>query len=110
MDNRTGEFPHFWHSFGGRNLFFCEIALLTALVKDERRGSLMSLTVALGQVGFALGGVVAGPLFAGVGFVSNAALSAVFVLIMGVVVWRFIPEPEAQPVPVPTGTGAPSTP
>ncbi|NNK63159.1 MAG: MFS transporter, partial [Gemmatimonadetes bacterium] len=39
-------------------------ALLTALVKDHRRGSLMSLTVALGQVGFAVGGAVAGPLFA----------------------------------------------
>ena len=42
-------------------------AMLTALVSDERRGSLMSLTVALGQVGFALGGAIAGPLFANVG-------------------------------------------
>jgi predicted MFS family arabinose efflux permease len=74
-------------------------ALLTALVKDERRGSLMSLTVALGQLGFALGGAVAGPLFSGVGFVSNAALGAVFVLAMGLIVWRFIPEPGAQPAP-----------
>jgi len=80
-------------------------ALLTALVKDERRGSLMSLTVALGQVGFALGGAVAGPLFAGVGYVSNAILGAVFVLTMGIIVWRFIPEPEARPIPVAAGTG-----
>ena len=35
-------------------------AMLTALVEDQRRGSLMSLTVALGQVGFAVGGAVAG--------------------------------------------------
>jgi predicted MFS family arabinose efflux permease len=48
-------------------------ALLTALVRDERRGSLMSLTVALGQVGFALGGAVAGPLFADVGYFSNTS-------------------------------------
>ncbi|MGB1656514.1 MAG: MFS transporter, partial [Longimicrobiales bacterium] len=43
-------------------------ALLTALVSDERRGSLMSLTVALGQVGFALGGAIAGPLYADIGY------------------------------------------
>lgn len=71
-------------------------ALLTALVSDERRGSLMSLTVALGQLGFALGGAVAGPLYAGVGYGSNAILGAAFVLLMGLVVWFFIPEPGAQ--------------
>jgi predicted MFS family arabinose efflux permease len=74
-------------------------ALLTALVKDERRGSLMSLTVALGQLGFALGGAVAGPLFAGIGFASNAMLGAAFVLAMGLIVWRYIPEPRVEPVP-----------
>jgi predicted MFS family arabinose efflux permease len=68
-------------------------ALLTALVRDERRGSLMSLTVALGQVGFALGGAVAGPLFARVGYFSNTLMGAAFVLGMGVIVWLFIPEP-----------------
>ena len=71
-------------------------ALLTALVSDERRGSLMSLTVALGQLGFALGGVIAGPLFANVGYASNSALGAAAVLAMGVIVWVFVPEPEAQ--------------
>lgn len=69
-------------------------ALLTALVSDERRGSLMSLTVALGQLGFALGGAVAGPLYAGVGYGSNAVLGAGFVLLMGLIVWFFIPEPD----------------
>ena len=69
-------------------------ALLTALVQDERRGSLMSLTVALGQVGFALGGAVAGPLFAGVGYFSNTVLGALFVLGMGLIVWFRIPEPK----------------
>jgi predicted MFS family arabinose efflux permease len=68
-------------------------ALLTALVQDERRGSLMSLTVALGQMGFALGGAVAGPLFAWAGYLSNAILGALFVLGMGLIVWRRIPEP-----------------
>lgn len=70
-------------------------ALLTALVSDERRGSLMSLTVALGQVGFALGGALAGPLFADIGYSSNTALGAVSVLAMGVIVWFFVPEPRS---------------
>jgi predicted MFS family arabinose efflux permease len=71
-------------------------ALLTALVNDHRRGSLMSLTVALGQVGFAVGGAVAGPLFAGRGYSSNTVLGAISVLGMGLIVWFFIPEPPAQ--------------
>ena len=69
-------------------------ALLTSLVQDERRGSLMSLMVALGQMGFALGGAVAGPLFANVGYFSNTLIGAAFVLSMGLIVWFFIPEPE----------------
>jgi predicted MFS family arabinose efflux permease len=68
-------------------------ALLTALVADHRRGSLMSLTVALGQVGFAVGGAVAGPLFANVGYGSNTVLGAASVLGMGLIVWFLIPEP-----------------
>ncbi|MGD2068930.1 MAG: MFS transporter [Gemmatimonadota bacterium] len=69
-------------------------ALLTALVDDHRRGSLMSLTVALGQMGFAVGGAVAGPLFAGVGYGSNAVLGALSVLAMGLIVWFLVPEPR----------------
>ena len=73
-------------------------ALLTALVSDERRGSLMSLTVALGQIGFALGAALAGLLFARVGYFSNTLLGAAFVLAMGLIVWFFIPEPEKTAV------------
>lgn len=74
-------------------------ALLTALVPDHRRGVLMSFTVALGQVGFALGGAVAGPLYAGPGYLSNTLLGAVSVLGMGVLVWLRIPEPRGDPAP-----------
>ena len=74
-------------------------ALLTGLVRDERRGSLMSLAVALGQLGFALGGAVSGPLFARVGYASNSILGAVFVLGMGLIVWFFIPEPKLETAP-----------
>lgn len=72
-------------------------ALLTALVQDHRRGSLMSLTVALGQVGFAVGGTLAGILFASTGYWSNTLLGAVSVLSMGVIVWFLIPEPHQDP-------------
>ena len=71
-------------------------ALLTALVEDGKRGSLMSLTVALGQVGFAAGGALAGPLFAGLGYRSNTLLGAVSVLGMGLIVWFLIPEPATR--------------
>jgi predicted MFS family arabinose efflux permease len=72
-------------------------ALLTALVEDHRRGSLMSLTVALGQVGFAVGAAVAGPLFADVGYASNTLAGAASVLGMGLIVWFLIPEPSGDP-------------
>ena len=86
-------------------------ALLTALVEDRRRGSLMSLTVALGQMGFAVGGTLAGPLFADVGYRSNTLLGAVSVLGMGLIVWFLVPEPQGdrgdvEPAPGQAAAGA----
>jgi predicted MFS family arabinose efflux permease len=73
-------------------------AMLTSLVSDERRGSLMSLTVALGQVGFGLGGAISGPLYAELGYRSNTVIGAVAVLGMGLIVWFLVPEPSgAEP-------------
>jgi predicted MFS family arabinose efflux permease len=69
-------------------------ALLTALVPDHNRGSLMSLTVALGQVGFGLGGALAGPFYAGMGYSSNTIIGAISVLGMGLIVWFLVPEPR----------------
>jgi len=71
-------------------------ALLTALVPDQDRGSLMSLTIALGQVGFGLGGALAGPLYADLGYESNALIGAVSVLGMGLMVWFLVPEPGLE--------------
>lgn len=78
-------------------------AMLTAMVSEERRGSLMSLTIALGQVGFAAGAALAGPVFVNYGYLSNTILGAVFVLAMGVIVWVAVPEPEGDPVLEPAG-------
>jgi predicted MFS family arabinose efflux permease len=72
-------------------------ALLTALVSDERRGSLMSLTIALGQVGFAVGAALAGPLYTRFGYVSDTVLGTIAVVAMAAVVGYLVPEPELKP-------------
>jgi predicted MFS family arabinose efflux permease len=82
------------------------LALLTSLVSDDRRGSLMSLTVALGQVGYAVGGALAGPLYSGAGYTANGVLGAASMLAMGLIVWKWVPEPRAQTAPVPPAAAA----
>ena len=74
-------------------------ALLTALVSDERRGSLLSMTIALGQVGFAVGAATAGPLYSRFGYGSNTVVGAAAVLIMAGIVGYLVPEPELYPEP-----------
>jgi predicted MFS family arabinose efflux permease len=69
-------------------------AMLTTLAPGPKRGALMSLTVALGQVGYSVGGGIAGPLYAHWGYFSDTLLGAVAVLGMGLVVWCRLPEPK----------------
>jgi predicted MFS family arabinose efflux permease len=66
--------------------------LLTELVSGDRRGSLMSLTVGVGQVGSGLGGAVAGVAFASVGYGGSAAAAAVAMLVIGALIWVYLPE------------------
>ena len=68
-------------------------ALMTALVADDRRGSLMSLSISFGQFGFGVGAAVAGILYARFGYISNTIASALLALMMGVVIWHLLPEP-----------------
>ena len=76
-------------------------ALLSALVTGAQRGTLMSFTVALGQVGFALGGVLAGFTYTNLGYLSNTLMGASAALLMALLVWRFLPEPQhVKPVAV----------
>ncbi|RJT03288.1 MFS transporter [Halococcus sp. IIIV-5B] len=74
-------------------------ALLTELVPGDRRGSLMSLTAATGQIGFAIGGALAGVVFTafGPGYLANAVLAAAGCLVLGVVAWRYLPETVVEP-------------
>lgn len=71
-------------------------AMLTELVGTHERGSLMSLTTAAGQLGFASGAAAAGPTFASLGFDGNAALTAVAAALAAAFVWKFIPDPKPE--------------
>lgn len=68
-------------------------ALLSAIVSDEQRGQLMSLAISIGQLGFAVGGALAGLAYTRYGYASNTIAGAASVLLMALVVWRFLPEP-----------------
>jgi predicted MFS family arabinose efflux permease len=74
-------------------------ALLTQLVPAQRRGSLMSLSVGCGQFGFAAGSSLAGFTYARFGYASSTALASLFLLLTALIVWRLLPEPDAE-IPV----------
>lgn len=71
-------------------------ALLSALVPDNQRGSLMSLTVSLGQIGFASGAALAGVVYARFSYQASTFLGAAVVLFVAILIWRFLPEPKLQ--------------
>ena len=71
-------------------------ALLTALVPDHQRGSLLSLTIAVGQLGTALGAALGGMLYAGPGYRVNTVVSAAAIALMALLVWRALPEPSVE--------------
>ena len=71
-------------------------ALITALVEADRRGSLMSLSISIGQIGMAVGAAIAGSAYVSYGYLSNTVMGAVSMLIMALVVAMFIPEPGAN--------------
>jgi MFS family permease len=69
-------------------------ALLSVLVPGERRGALMSLTVALGQVGFAAGAALAGIIYSQMDYRSSTFAGAGIALITAWLIWRRLPEPK----------------
>lgn len=77
-------------------------ALLTAIVPAHQRGSFMSLTIAIGQLGTALGAFIAGLFYASGGYRTTTFASALTVLILAWMVWRFLPEPTADAQRAPT--------
>lgn len=71
-------------------------ALTTELVSGRKRGTLMSLLVAIGQVGYGIGGTIAGPAYVSQGYLSNTLIGAAMILGMAFIVWKYLPEPELQ--------------
>jgi multidrug resistance protein len=71
-------------------------ALLSALVPGNKRGALMSLTVSLGQIGFAGGAALAGVIYARFGYQASTIVGASIALFVAILVWRFLPEPKGQ--------------
>jgi predicted MFS family arabinose efflux permease len=69
-------------------------ALLTALVPARRRGTLLSLTVAIGQIGISIGGAIAGPVYGYSGFLLSTVIAAVAMLGGALVVSARLPEPR----------------
>ncbi len=71
-------------------------SLMTALAPAQRRGILMSLAVAIGQLGIGIGGAVAGLAYTEYGYLSNTVLAAVSIGLMAWLVQRYLPEPENE--------------
>lgn len=69
-------------------------ALSSELVPASGRGTLMSLLVAIGNVGSGFAGTLAGPLFEKFGYISNTMLGAFTIILTAYIVWRYVPEPD----------------
>ncbi|HYG66123.1 MAG TPA: hypothetical protein VD838_00640, partial [Anaeromyxobacteraceae bacterium] len=61
-------------------------------------GSLLSLTIAVGQLGTALGAALAGALYAGGGYRVTTVVSAATILLMALLAWKALPEPAGERV------------
>jgi len=71
-------------------------ALLSEIVSGNNRGALMSLTVSLGQLGFGIGGALAGLVYAKMNYLANTLIGAFFILSAGLIIWKYVPEPELK--------------
>jgi predicted MFS family arabinose efflux permease len=80
-------------------------AVLTEIVSGAQRGSMMSLLMATGQLGFGAGGALAGQVYGTIGYAGNAVLAAAAALGVALVAWRFLPEPERGPASRARGIG-----
>jgi len=67
-------------------------AMLSEIVPAERRGSLMSLSIATGQLAMGFCSAAAGVVYTEVGYVFSSVIGGAGMLAMGFVIWRFIPE------------------
>jgi len=71
-------------------------ALSTELVASNNRGTLMSLLIAIGQIGYGVGGAMAGPMFVHMGFFNITWVAAIPLIITSCIIWAYLPEPELR--------------
>lgn len=71
-------------------------SLMTALVPASRRGMLMSLSVAIGQLGMSVSASASGFLYESRGFFSNTVAAAIVILLMAILVHKLLPEPRSD--------------
>lgn len=67
-------------------------AMLTEMVPDTHRGSLMSLNMSVGQLGFGIGGALAGPLYVTTGYPGTVVVAAMTGILLVPLVWRYLPD------------------
>ena len=87
--------------------------MLTELVDGDRRGSLMSLTVGVGQVGVGVGGALAGSVYGSVGYAPSAVAAGASMLLIAGLVARYLPStgPSFDPTgPAETSGSGPNGP
>ena len=83
--------------------------MLTELVDGDQRGSLMSLTVGVGQVGVGIGGALAGTVYGSVGYTPSAVAAGLAMLFIAALVVAFLPATTPTPGPMPGTTPGPVT-
>ncbi len=69
-------------------------ALSSELVKSNNRGTLMSLLVAIGNIGSGIAGAIAGPLFEFIGYFANTLFGTFTIILTAIIVWKYVPEPK----------------
>ena len=81
--------------------------LLTELVDGDQRGSLMSLTVGVGQIGVGVGGALAGSVYGSAGYTPSAVAAGLSMLLIAGLVVVFLPStgPEHDPASGPVALG-----
>jgi predicted MFS family arabinose efflux permease len=67
-------------------------AMMAEIVPDRQRGSLMSLSMAVGQAGSGMGSALAGATYAYWGFGGNTVVAACAALGMAALVGLYLPE------------------
>ncbi|MWG35328.1 MFS transporter [Halomarina oriensis] len=76
--------------------------LLTELADGNQRGSLMSLTVGVGQVGTGVGGALAGTAYAATGYPASAVAAGVVMVVITLLIYVYLPATgpgSGRPVP-----------